>query len=74
MNIKTNAKFVVTISDGYCAYSYPLDVSDKMSVTKIARRIQREYRKPVTDGTYEPDNIHDGPAKESFRRIFGNIR
>lgn len=59
MKIKTNANFVVTISDGYCSYSYPLNVSKKMSIAKIANRIRKVYNMNPVDGVYEPNWVYN---------------
>lgn len=47
-----NSNFTFTISDGYCIYSYPLNISSNNSVDEIATKIYKAFKLKKEIGTY----------------------
>lgn len=47
----SNSNFTFTVSDGYCTYSYPLNISTNNSVYDVVKKIYKAFKLKKENGT-----------------------
>lgn len=47
----SHSNFTFTVSDGYCAYSYPLNISSNNSIDDVVKKIYKAFKLKKENGT-----------------------